>query len=214
MKILIVEDHPLFVEGLVLVLEELVKGAEVLIASHAKEATRYLELHDDIGLILMDIGLPEIDGRALLKIIRGQGYEQPVLIVSGSENLQIAQDLMRSDAQGYVLKSSALLDLRKGISEVLAGRKYVPQEWQGLLSKDGAGSAGGDSELGIKITDRQRDVLYLMAQGHPNKIIAGWLGVSEHTIKTHVQALFESFNVKNRTACVREAEKLGLLTLN
>ncbi len=211
MKILIIEDHPLFVEGLRLILDDLFDQAEIVSASHAKQALTLLESEADIKLILLDIGLPEIDGRALIKIIRGRGYKQPVLVVSGSENIQLAQDMMRSDAQGYVLKSSALVELRKAVKEVLNGGQYVPEEWRGLLSGDKK-QAGDD--IRVKITNRQLDVLYLMAQGHQNKVIADWLNVSEHTVKTHVQALFEAFAVKNRTACVREAEKHGLLMIS
>jgi DNA-binding NarL/FixJ family response regulator len=122
--------------------------------------------------------------------------------------------MIRADAQGYVLKSSALVELRKAVKEVLAGQLYVPEEWRGLVTADKGFGGAEEGDLRLKVTDRQLDVLYLMAQGHPNKIIADWLGVSEHTVKTHVQALFETFDVKNRTACVREAEKLGLLLLN
>jgi len=214
MKILIIEDHPLFVEGLRLILDDLVEQGEILSASHAKQAMALLESEPEIGLILLDLGLPEIDGRALLKIIRSHDFRQPVLVVTGSENVQLAQDMIRADAQGYVLKSSSLVELRKAVGDVLAGHLYVPEEWRGLVTTEKDETDGDSSDLRLKITDRQRDVLYLMAQGHPNKIIADWLGVSEHTVKTHVQALFETFGVKNRTACVREAEKLGLLLLN
>lgn len=214
MKILIIEDHPLFVEGLRLILDDLVTEAEVLSANHARQAMAYLDAEPEIGLILLDLGLPDIDGRALMKIIRGHGFRQPVLVVTGSENIQLAQEMIRADAQGYVLKSSALVELRNAVKEVLAGQLYVPQEWRGLITSDKGFGGAEEGDLRLKVTDRQLDVLYLMAQGHPNKIIADWLGVSEHTVKTHVQALFETFGVKNRTACVREAEKLGLLLLN
>lgn len=207
MKILVIEDHPLFVEGLRIILDDLIKEPEVLHANHAKPAMELLEANPDINLIMLDVGLPDVDGRALIKIIRGQNYEHPILVVSGSENIQLAQEMIRADAQGYVIKSSPLLELRKAISTVMKGGRYVPAEWQSLLSNDVESTAAQ-----YKITERQLDVLYLMAQGHPNKVIANWLGVSEHTVKTHIQALFDSLNVRNRTACVREAERLGLLT--
>ena len=98
MKILIIEDHPLFVEGLRLILSDLVEEPVVLSASHAKQAMAYLESESDISLILLDIGLPEIDGRALIKIIRSHGFEQPVLVVSGSENIQLAQEMIREES--------------------------------------------------------------------------------------------------------------------
>lgn len=206
MKILIIEDHPLFVEGLRMILDDLVDHPELFCAQDAKSAMATLEEHADIDLILLDIGLPDVDGRALIKIIRNHGYERPLLVVSASENLQLAQEMIHSDAQGYVLKSSPLLELRNAVAKILKGEHYIPREWEGLISESATEYANG-----LRITGRQLDVLYLLAQGHSNKIIAGWLGVSEHTVKTHVQALFETLGVRNRTACVREAERLGLL---
>ena len=209
MKILIVEDHPLFVEGLRIILDDLLVGPEVLHANHAHPALELLEQNPDISMIMLDIGLPDIDGRALIKIIRSKGFGQPILVVSGSESVQLAQEMIRADAQGYVIKSSPLLQLRKAISDVLNGGRYVPEQWSEILKETVETPAGK-----LRITDRQLDVLYLLAQGHPNKVIAGWLGVSEHTIKTHIQALFDTLNVRNRTACVREAERLGLLAVS
>lgn len=211
MKILIVEDHQLFVEGLKIILAGLTDKPEVLCANNAKEALKILERTPDISLILMDIGLPDINGRALLKIFRTQGYQQPLLVVSGSESVQVAQDMLSAGAQGYVMKSSPLLELHKAIKTVLGGKRYVPEEWQGLVEDKGDKQDVKTVAKHLKVTDRQLDVLYLLAQGHPNKIIADWLGVTEHTVKTHIQALFDVLRVHNRIACIREAERLGLL---
>ncbi len=210
MKILIIEDHQLFVEGLSIILGDLVENPEILCANTAKQALNILSKSEDIKLILMDIGLPDIDGRALLKIIRSQGYEQPLLVVSGSESVQVAQEMMAADAQGYVMKSSALVELRKALQKVMQGEQYLPEDWQGLVDAGGSGDPRVIAKS-LKITERQLDVLYLLAQGHPNKIIADWLGVTEHTVKSHIQALFDALGVHNRTACVREAERLGLI---
>lgn len=209
MKILIVEDHQLFVEGLRIILSSLAAEPEIFCANNAQQALDILVQTPDINLILMDIGLPDINGRALLKIFRAQGYEQPLLVVSGSESIQLAQEMMGAGAQGYVMKSSPLLELHKAIETVLNGNGYLPEDWKNMLA-DEKNSAKSIARH-LKVTDRQLDVLYLLAQGHPNKIIADWLGVTEHTIKTHIQALFDVLNVHNRTACIREAERLGLL---
>ncbi|HEX5057107.1 MAG TPA: response regulator transcription factor [Gammaproteobacteria bacterium] len=210
-KILIVEDHQLFIEGLRIILGDLVSAPEILCANTAARALEILGQDPAIKLILMDIGLPDIDGRALLKILRSQGYRQPLLVVSGSENVQIAKDMMESGAQGYVLKSGSLLELRKAMQTVINGGQYIPQGWQDLFA---APDEGGPKAMAkyLHITERQLDVLYLLAKGHPNKAIADWLGVTEHTVKTHIQALFDALGVRNRTSCVREAERLGLLT--
>lgn len=209
MKILIVEDHQLFVEGLRIILSSLTDEPEIFCANNAQQALDILVRTPEINLILMDIGLPDINGRALLKIFRAQGYEQPILVVSGSESIQLAQEMIGSGAQGYVMKSSPLLELHKAIETVLSGSDYLPEDWKNMLGEEKASAKNIARHL--KVTDRQLDVLYLLAQGHPNKIIADWLGVTEHTIKTHIQALFDALNVHNRTACIREAERLGLL---
>ncbi|HEX7027227.1 MAG TPA: response regulator transcription factor [Gammaproteobacteria bacterium] len=209
MKILIVEDHQLFVEGLRIILSSIADEPQIFCANNAQQALDILTETPDIGLILMDIGLPDINGRALLKIFRAQGYEQPLLVVSGSESIQLAREMMDAGAQGYVMKASPLVELHKAIETVLGGDNYLPEDWKSMLG-DEKGNAKSIAKH-LKVTDRQLDVLYLLAQGHPNKIIADWLGVTEHTIKTHIQALFDVLNVHNRTACIREAERLGLL---
>lgn len=209
MKILIVEDHQLFVEGLRIILSSLTDEPEIFCANNAQQALDILVRTPDINLILMDIGLPDINGRALLKIFRAQDYEQPILVVSGSESIQLAQEMIGAGAQGYVMKSSPLLELHKAIETVLNGSDYLPEDWKNMLGEEKTSAKNIARHL--KVTDRQLDVLYLLAQGHPNKIIADWLGVTEHTIKTHIQALFDALNVHNRTACIREAERLGLL---
>jgi DNA-binding NarL/FixJ family response regulator len=210
-KILIVEDHQLFIEGLRIILGDLVTEPEIVCANTASRALDILAKDPGIKLILLDIGLPDIDGRALLKILRAQGYRQPLLVVSGSENIQIAKEMLEANAQGYVVKSSSLLELRKALETVLSGGRYVPEEWEDLFA---SADEGGPKALArhLRITERQLDVLYLLAKGHPNKNIADWLGVTEHTVKTHIQALFDALGVHNRTACVREAERLGLIT--
>lgn len=209
MKILIVEDHQLFVEGLRIILSSITDEPQIFCANNAQQALDVLTETPDIDLILMDIGLPDINGRALLKIFRAQGYEQPLLVVSGSESIQLAREMMDAGAQGYVMKSSPLIELHKAIETVLNGDHYLPEDWKSML--DGEKGNAKSIAKHLKVTDRQLDVLYLLAQGHPNKIIADWLGVTEHTIKTHIQALFDVLNVHNRTACIREAERLGLL---
>lgn len=209
MKILIVEDHQLFVEGLRIILSSLTDEPQIFCANNARQALDILVQAPDINLILMDIGLPDINGRALLKIFRAQGYEQSILVVSGSESIQLAQEMIGAGAQGYVMKSSPLVELHKAIETVLNGNHYLPEDWKNMLGEEMTSARNIARHL--KVTDRQLDVLYLLAQGHPNKIIADWLGVTEHTIKTHIQALFDALNVHNRTACIREAERLGLL---
>lgn len=209
MKILIVEDHQLFVEGLRIILSSMADEPEIFCANNAQQALDILVQTPDINLILMDIGLPDINGRALLKIFRAQGYEQPLLVVSGSESIQLAQEMMGAGAQGYVMKSSPLVELHKAIETVLNGNNYLPEDWKNMLGSEK--SSAKSIARHLKVTDRQLDVLYLLAQGHPNKIIADWLGVTQHTVKTHIQALFDVLNVHNRTACIREAERLGLL---
>jgi DNA-binding NarL/FixJ family response regulator len=176
MKILIVEDHQLFVEGLRIILSSITDEPQIFCANNAQQALDVLTETPDIDLILMDIGLPDINGRALLKIFRAQGYEQPLLVVSGSESIQLAREMMDAGAQGYVMKSSPLIELHKAIETVLTGDHYLPEDWKSML--DGEKGNAKSIAKHLKVTDRQLDVLYLLAQGHPNKIIADWMGVT------------------------------------
>ncbi len=163
-----------------------------------------------MDFLLLDLQLPGLDGLALLEILKKRWPTIPVLIVTGTQNTQIAQRVIDNGAAGYLCKTSPPSEFVRAIQCILRGEIYVSQEHAAFVQIEGSDK---DPDIITRFTSRQLEVLNLMAQGHPNKIIASKLGLTEHTVKVHISNIFHTIGVHNRTACVKEAMQLGIVHL-
>lgn len=209
MKGLIVDDHQLFVAGIKHVLRQLGDDVEIDEASNAERCLEILTENNTIDFLLLDLHLPGLDGIALLEIVRNRWPWIPVLIVTGSQDPRTAQRVINAGAAGYLCKTSPPSEFVAAIRQVLDGEIYISAEQASFIQ--GPDEQGSNTGLATKFTSRQLEVLNLMAQGHPNKIIASKLGLTEHTVKVHISNIFHTMGVHNRTACVKEAVRIGIV---
>jgi DNA-binding NarL/FixJ family response regulator len=216
MKILIVDDHPLFLEGISMVIRQTNSDLEVVDINNGAEALSYLQSHPETALALVDLDMPEMDGFEFLDQLEQLGLLSPVAILSATTNLYDVKRSLELGALGFISKTSDKEEMRKAIASILAGDIYIPagleQQLEALIERE---SMGEEDALRLKakelgITRRQLQVLSLLAQGLSNKKIADELHLTERTVKAHVSALFDTLNVSNRTECVLEADRLGL----
>ena len=211
MKGLIVDDHQLFAAGIKHVLKQLADNVEIEEASDAEQCLEILSENQDMDFLLLDLKLPGLDGLALLEILRNRWPWIPVLIVTGTQDAQTTQKVLNAGAAGFLCKTSPPSEFVTAIKQVLEGEIYVSAEQSSYINS-GPGAEEGPA-LVTRFTSRQLEVLNLMAQGHPNKIIASKLGLTEHTVKVHISNIFHTMHVHNRTACVKEAVRLGIVNL-
>ena len=220
-KILVVDDHPLIVEALHHVLKGLAADVEVLDARGAAEGRAQLETHPDIDLLLLDLGLPDVDGFSLLVDIRDAFPTVPVVVLSGTDSRDDVLRAIDAGAMGFIPKSSSNQVMVNALRIVLTGTPYIPREalqraagvdavhyTEGVREPVPDQRVSSVRELGL--TDRQAQVLALMLQGKPNKLICRELNLAEGTVKIHVAAILRALNVANRTQAVIEASRLGL----
>lgn len=200
MKILIVDDHPLFRAGFHAVLEQSALEAGVLSVSSVPEAMQAMQRDSDIGLVLLDIHLKGDDGFNALKLIGTRFPTTACIMISGDEHESVAARAINSGASGFIPKSFTADDMIAAIQKVLAGEVFIP-------SKSGLASAPEPSGL----TLRQLEVISMLGRGFSNKEIARALDVAERTVKAHVSAVFEALNVRNRTQAVLVAQRRGYL---
>jgi DNA-binding NarL/FixJ family response regulator len=206
MKILHADDHPMFREGLRFFLKLLDPQVTILEASNFQAALDKLTLEGPVDLLLLDLQMPgsgELDG---FFAIRRRYPALPVVIVSGVNETRIIRTLLDGGARGYIPKFASSELLMEGLRTVLRGQVFIP-EGLFLPASQAPGGNGGDGTL----TDRQLQILPLLADGMANKQIAGALGVTEGTVKQHLKDLFKRLNARNRTQAVNEARRLGLL---
>jgi two-component system, NarL family, nitrate/nitrite response regulator NarL len=205
MKLLIVDDHQMVREALAALLAQPRYDAQILLAGDAKEGVELALQHADIDAVLLDVAMPGVDGIAALKDFSRARPDLPVLLIAGSEDPREVQRGLAAGALGYVPKSASPDTLMSALRLVLSGEVYVPPL---LLSPTDGSQIAVRSSL---LTNRQSDVLKLLARGLSNKEIGRELSLSERTVKAHATAIFKSFGVTNRADAVAHARKHDLI---
>jgi DNA-binding NarL/FixJ family response regulator len=217
MKILIVDDHVLIREGLRQVLKDLNQHIHLIEAADSAMAFRLADEHADIDLVLLDLRLPGMSGFEALVELRKRHPGLPVVVISAHEEREHVVEAIDRGAMGFIPKSCSSTMLLSALRLVLSGGVYLPA---GALARAPAAArvAGPaqpappqpSSSAALGLTPRQADVLTLLIQGKPNKIISRELGLAEGTVKIHVTAILKALNVVNRTQAVIEVGRLGL----
>ena len=214
MRILLLDDHRLFLDGLAHVLQQLGDDIEIQEAQSTQHALTLIDDGGGMDLILADLSLPGLDGFAFLDALRQRRVTTPVVVISGTTDITEIKRVLDMGALGFIPKSLDARSLIAALKQVMHGDIYLPPDlWQAILDAPPAAQNGhknGDSQIG----KRQREVLQLMAEGKSNKEIATILHVAETTVKSHVGTLFKALDVRNRTACVREAMRRDLVQID
>ncbi|APW42400.1 response regulator transcription factor [Rhodoferax saidenbachensis] len=205
MKILVIDDHALVREGLRQVLKGLDENVDVLQAGTCEQAFALAQSHLDLDLALLDYHLPDMTGLQALDIFAERHPELPIVMLSGSANYQIMQQVLKSGAAGFINKSSLSDELLRAVRQVLDGNVYWPEDrQQGPLTVPNENPNPKST-----LTQRQELVLQGLLDGQSNREIGKSLSLSEETIKTHVTSILRHFEVQNRTQAVVAAARKG-----
>ena len=202
-RILSVEDHPVFRQGLATIIETEPDMVLVAQAANGVEAIAEFRRHRP-DVTLMDLRLPGTNGTDTLIAIRGEFPNARIIMLSSSDSDGEIQRALRSGASGYVLKSMPQDDLLAVIRSVHAGKRQVPAEVAALLAEH-----WGEEDL----TARELEVLQLIRDGCRNKQIADQLSISENTVNFHIKNIVDKLGANDRTHAVTIATRRGLLPL-
>ena len=200
-RILSVEDHPVFREGLSTIISSQPDMCMVGQALDAEQAVAEFR-HYRPDITLMDLRLPGTNGTDALIAIRGEFPQARIIMLSTSEADGEIQRAMRAGASAYLLKSMAKAEILATIRSVHSGRKHVPAEVAARLAEH-----LGDEDL----TVRELEVLRMIRDGYRNKEIAGQLTIAETTVNFHIKNLVEKLGANDRTHAVAVAIRRGLL---
>ena len=202
-RIMSVEDHPVFREGLGTIIASQSDMILVSQASDAVEALAEFRRHRP-DITLMDLRLAGASGRDALIAIRGECPQARVIMLTTADSDGEIQRAMQAGASGYILKSMPKNELLGVIRTVHAGRRYLPPEVAARLSEH----FGEDN-----LTDRELQVLRLIRDGHRNKQIADQLAIAETTVNFHIKNLVDKLQANDRTQAVTVAVRRGLLEI-
>jgi len=202
-RILSVEDHPVFRQGLATVIETELDMVLVGQAANGVEAIAEFRRHRP-DITLMDLRLPGANGTDILIAIRGEFPDARIIMLSSSDSDGEIQRALRSGASGYVLKSMPQDKLLAVIRSVHAGKRNVPAEVAALLAEH-----LGEEDL----SPRELQVLQLIRDGCKNKQIADQLSISENTVNFHIKNIVDKLGANDRTHAVTIALRRGLLQI-
>jgi DNA-binding NarL/FixJ family response regulator len=210
MRVLVVDDHPLIREALSTVLRQLSPGVEVDEATSAEQALDLLALGHPLTLALLDLTLPGADGMSLLAEVRRDRPELPVVVLSGSDSRANVMAAIEAGAMGFISKRTSTAVFVSALQLVLAGGIYIPP--QALAIEEPTRRAEQPTVLpaDIGLTPRQAQILALLVQGKPNKLICRTLGISDGTVKAHISSVLRVLDVDNRTEAVVKLGRLGV----
>jgi DNA-binding NarL/FixJ family response regulator len=202
-RILTVDDHPLLREGIAAVIEGQPDLQLVGEATNGREGVDvFRACRPDV--VLMDLQMPQMGGIEAIAAIRGEFPEARIIVLTTYKGDSQAVRAFKAGAAGYLLKSMLRKELLDTIRTVHGGRKRIPPEIASEIAEHHADDA---------LTQREIEVLRLVASGGANKIVAGELGISEETVKAHMRSILAKLSANDRTHAVTIALKRGIIEL-
>ena len=215
MKILIVDDHALVRRGMHYVVKEGFPDAEVVEAESAAAALEQMQSGSEVDLALVDVRMPDLDGLELLRTLKADNPDMPVIMLSTYDNAPYVKRALADGAAGYLLKDATPEDLSQAINVAMSGSGNVlsPRVIQNLFEEheaSGKDQTSNGRRGEYNLTQREHDILALLAEGRANREIAQRLYLSEKTVKAHLAAIFRKLGVTNRTQAAMMAVQMGV----
>jgi two-component system nitrate/nitrite response regulator NarL len=208
-RVIIIDDHALFRSGLMELLER--RGIKVMAALGSGHEGIQAAKDFTYDLILLDIRMPQMNGRETLKRLRQSDVTVPIIMLTTSQEDEDVIDALRNGAQGYLLKDMEPDELVAALYDILQGETIVAKELAGALAravKKGEQPAKPASPFS-ELTPRESEILEHLAAGQSNKIIARELGIADGTVKLHVKAILRKLGVRSRVEAAVIAVEQG-----
>ena len=203
-RLLVVDDHPVFRAGIVAMLQDL---PDVTVIAQAEDGlaavSAYRQHRPDV--VLMDLRLPKLSGVEAILRIRGEFPDCRVIVLTTYDSDEDILRAIQSGAKSYLLKDMSQDEIVKTVRAVFAGHEVLPPSVAGILTQ----------RLNRKdLTERELEVLKLIVRGRSNKEIASDMAISERTVKFHLVGIFEKLKVLDRTQAAIEAIRHGLVQID
>lgn len=197
MKILLVDDHVILMDGIKSLLEGVEEFEVVAAKSSAEEALEYLK-HHEIDILVSDYNLPGMDGLDLVKAVKRILPKTKIIVLSQHDEVHLVKEILKEGVQGYILKKDTHKELVSAIYQISEGKMYMSSEINQLLVE----SLNFPEEHKL-LTDREREILKLIAQEYTNKMIAEALFISERTVETHRKNIFRKTKTNSLVGLIK-----------
>ncbi|MBU2949599.1 response regulator transcription factor [Tamlana agarivorans] len=206
-NLVIVDDHKMFLDGVLSILNTKKEYHVLLTTTNGEQLLKYLKINSEerIDLVITDISMPKLNGIALNKILKAQKRNIKSLVVSMHNDAEMIDELIADDVDGYVHKNAEKHELLLAIQSILKGEKYFSKEIKDVFLEN---KFYKKQQEEIKLTQREIDVITLIAQEFTTQEIADKLHLSKHTIESYRKNLIAKLNVRNLAGLTKHALKM------
>ena len=201
MKVLLIDDHALFGDGLSLLLKKQFPGCRLIQALSCEEGLAQAGRAKDLDLVLLDLQLPDLHGFDGLKRLKASRPTLPVVLVSAWASPEVVQEGLNHGASAFLSKSSPAKAMLQSLKKFLSPSPKGPKPLLPVAAP----------RLKPSLTSRQREVLAQVALGKANKEIADTLGLTLNTVRAHMATILKALGVRSRTEASMKAVKMGLV---
>ena len=218
-RVLVVDDHPMMRDCIALALQAVIGQAHTTFAASVAEAEREVVRAGHYDYLILDLCLPDADGLSGVKRMRKACPDTRLVVFSGLIEREIVLQCIELGAFGFIPKSLYADEAVSAIRQIASGLVYIPRQLAGTEAQgrphDWRGARRPDRAGGYPVlSDRQLDVLRLIARAYSRKEVCRKLGLSEGTVKCHLSAIYRALGVKGRTGAILEAQRLGITGLD
>jgi len=203
-RILIVDDHPVVRAGLTSMLGTQPELQVIGSASSGEEALAIIQ-RENPDVVLLDLRMPGLNGIDMLLAAKKSGTQTRTIILTSYETDEDIYRAVQAGAQGYLLKDTPLKEMLDAIRAVNAGKRYIPRQIAQRLA---------ERMMRAELTAREIEILKMLAKGPTNKQIGHALGISDFTVRNHVNSIIEKLEVSDRTEAATTAIQRGIITVD
>ena len=205
MKILLVDDHTILLDGVKSLLSQEDDLAVVGQAASAEEALEFLK-KNEVDLIVTDYSMPGMDGLSLLNTVKRVAPHTKIILLSMHDEVHLVKEILKAGVNGYVLKNDTHKELLNAIHDVRRGKVYLSSDVNKMLITN-----LNNPDEGKLLTDREREILKLIAKEYTNKDIAEELFISERTVETHRKNIFKKTGTNSLVGLIKFAYANNLI---
>jgi DNA-binding NarL/FixJ family response regulator len=209
-RILVADDHPVVLDGLVAILSTQTDFDVIAQATGGAELVDKFRAHRP-DVVMLDLEMPEVDGVEALRRMKTVDPDVRAIAFTAFDTDERIVEAIKAGVQGYLLKGAPRQEIFNAVRVVYNGGSLLQPLIASKLMRQ---MQSGKQAISEALTDREKEVLHLLARGHQNKEIAVELNVTERTVKFHVSSILAKLNAGNRTEAVRVAAEQGLISLS
>lgn len=210
-KVLLVDDHQLFGVGMRSMFTPEDGIAIIKVTSNGNQVPSILR-DEEVDVILMDISMPLIDGMGVMGLLKKEGFDQPVLMLTMHQEMRYIRKTLEKGAQGYILKDASKPELVEAIQKVSKRENYFhPKIGNQIFSYLRGDKGSEEAELISQLSEREIEIIGCLAKGLNGKAVAEALFISEHTVKAHRRNIMHKLGTKNTVELITFSIEQGII---